>query len=240
MWLTSIFEGKDVSTEEDAREVFLCFENDAHALCFAWCLTDDRWNDRSLLHLGAETGNAFACSALCEQVWEGNEEEAFRLAQVGASQHERDGFYWLGFCFRQGFGCEKDLNLAKENFLIAAELGYVLAAADIGHLLGESAASRWLWFGRAALRGWAFSFLDSFSEQVEKFFSGSGNATVVFLIGRSLKGKIDMDKMKIFGDTYNFDSRVVPQIKLFHSILLKSNLLVSLSTHGHSLQHDCV
>ena len=36
VWLTSIFEGKDVSTEEGARIVFLCCENDARALCFAW------------------------------------------------------------------------------------------------------------------------------------------------------------------------------------------------------------
>ena len=42
------------------------------------------------------------------------------------------------FFFNEGIGCEKDLNLAKQNFLIAAELGHVVAAADFGLLLGES------------------------------------------------------------------------------------------------------
>ena len=40
--LASIFEGKDVSTEEDARNFFLNFENDARALCFTLLLADDR------------------------------------------------------------------------------------------------------------------------------------------------------------------------------------------------------
>ncbi len=45
MWLTSIFDGKDVSKKEKVREVFLSHRNDARALCFAWCLTDDRKED---------------------------------------------------------------------------------------------------------------------------------------------------------------------------------------------------
>ncbi len=62
VWLTSIFEGKNVSTKEDARKVFLSCMNDARALCFAWHLTDDRGDDFSLLRRAAELGNAFACS----------------------------------------------------------------------------------------------------------------------------------------------------------------------------------
>ncbi len=51
------------------------------------------------------------------------------------------------------FGCKKDVNLAKENLWIAAELGHVSAAVDYSNLLGESDPARWLWLGRAALRG---------------------------------------------------------------------------------------
>ncbi len=157
-------------------------------------------NNLSLLRRAAEMGIAFASSTLCWQVWGENKEEAFRLAQVAASQHERDGFHMLGRCFRDGFGCEKDLNLAKQNFLIAAELGHVVAAAFYGESLNESDPDCWLWRGRAALRGASpFLFLDSFPKQVEEFFSGAGNATVVFLIGRALKGNIDTEKSKIFG-----------------------------------------
>ncbi len=94
-WLTSIFEGKDISTKEDAREVFLRFGNDARALCFAWHLIDDRWNDLPLLRRAYEMGNAFACSSLCDEVWSENKEEAFRLARAAAAQHERDGSHRL-------------------------------------------------------------------------------------------------------------------------------------------------
>ncbi len=68
MWLTSIFEGKDVSTREGAREVLLLGENDARALCFAWYLTENCEDDLTLLRRASEMGNAFACSTLSEKV----------------------------------------------------------------------------------------------------------------------------------------------------------------------------
>ena len=54
-------------------------------------------------------------------------EEKFKFAQLAAGQGERDGLFWLGWCFRDGDGCEKDLDKAKESFLRASELGHVLA-----------------------------------------------------------------------------------------------------------------
>ncbi len=224
VWLTSIFEGKDVSTKENARKVFILCQDDARALCFAWCLADRRRKDLPLLRRASELGNDFACSTLCGKVDEENKEEAFRLAQLAASQHERDGFCLLGFYFRNGVGCEKDLNLAKENFLIAAELGHVWAADDYGDMVHESDPARWLWWGRAALRNRPRSFLWSFLEQIKQFFSGAGNAAVVFLIGRALKGNIDMEKKLIFGSDYNFISLIGPanQAVSFYSSQIKS------------------
>ncbi len=228
-WITSIFEGKDVSTKEEARKVFLCCDNDDRALCFAWNLADedDREDDLSLLRRAVEMGNAFACSTLSEQVWEENGEEAFRLAQLGASHHERDGFDWLGRCFRDGIGCEKDLNLAKEFYLIAAELGCVFGAANYGFLLDGSDPARWLWLGRSAACSLPDLFLDSFAKQVELFFSGSGNASVVFLIGRALKGNIDMEKKEIFGHDSEFDLLLGPanQAVSFYYYQVKSSRL---------------
>ena len=64
-WLTSVFEGKDVLTKEDARKVFLSLESDARALCFTWCLSDDQEGDLPLLRHAVLMGNAFACSTLC-------------------------------------------------------------------------------------------------------------------------------------------------------------------------------
>ncbi len=223
-WLTSIFEGKDVSTKEDVKKVLLLHQTDARALSFAWYLTDDREDDLTLLRRAAKIGNSFACSMLFRGVWRENKEEAFRLAQFAAARHERDGFTSLCCCFRNGFGCEIDLNFAQENILIAAELGHVYAARDYGRLLGDSDPARWLWWGRAALRGSPGWFLDSFSKQVELFFSGSGNATVVFLIGRALKGNIDTEKKQIFGKKTLFDSRLGPanQAVSFYDSQIKS------------------
>ncbi len=221
-WLTSIFEGKDVST----RNVFLSFENDTRALCFAWYLSYNRPSDLALLRRASEMRYAFACSTLIDQVLRGNEEEGFRLAQVAASQHERDGFYWLGCCFRDGMiGCEKDFNLAKQNLLIAAQLGHLRAADAYGHLLGEFDPACWIWLERAALGGWPVYFLELFSKQVEEFFSGSGNGTVVFVIGRALKGNIDTEKQEIFESRwFVFDFLIGPanQAVLFYSSQIKA------------------
>ena len=70
VWLTLVC--KDVTTKEEARAVFLSLENDARALCFAWCLMEnDQARDDSLplLCRAADMGNAFACSTMCERVF---------------------------------------------------------------------------------------------------------------------------------------------------------------------------
>ena len=224
VWLKSIFDGKDVSTKEGVRKVFLSSQEDARALCFAWCLTDSREYDLSLLVGASEMGNAFACASLSDEIIGENVEEAFRLAQFAAAHHERDGFYLLGLFFRDELGCKKDLNLAKENFLIAVELGDVYAASDYGCLLGESDPAHWLWLGRAALRGVPDWFLGYFSKEVEEFFSGSGIATIVFFIGHALKGNINMENRQIFREKYDFDSRIGPanQAVSFYNSQIKS------------------
>jgi hypothetical protein len=58
-WLTETCAGKDVTTKEDAKNVFtvLC-QNDARALCFMWLLGDRR--DLISLRRSAELGFAFA------------------------------------------------------------------------------------------------------------------------------------------------------------------------------------
>ncbi len=208
-WLTLIFEGQNVSTKEEARKVFLLFQDvDARAVCFAWCLTDGVRNDLSLLRRAAEKGNAFACATLYREVWLMNTEEAFRLAQYSAAQHERDGLFYLARCLVDSRGCEKNLALAKENFLIAAELGDVFAASECSYHVDACDPARWVWFSRAAVSGFPDSFLESFSKPVQEFFSGSGSASIVFLIGRALKGNIDVGEEEIFGTTpfsLNFD-----------------------------------
>ncbi len=56
-WLTSVFEGKDVTTNEDARKIFLLHQNDARALCFAWWLMAGGYYDNVMLCRAAEMGD---------------------------------------------------------------------------------------------------------------------------------------------------------------------------------------
>ncbi len=204
MWLASVC--KDVSTKDEAREVFLSHQSDARALCFAWHLAEDRWVDLSLARRAADMGNVFAGAALCREIRD--KEYAFRLAQLAAAQNERDGFFELAFCFEKGVGCEKNLTFAKQNYLIAAELGDVIGARKLAQLLDDADPALWMWLGRIANCGNVFPLVELAPKMVEQFFSGSGSAPAVFFIGRAFKGHIDMDKRQIFDASDNFDSLV--------------------------------
>ena len=159
-WLTEACAGKDVKTVEDAKRVFSALgQNDARALCFLWLLGDR--GDLSPLRRSAELGFAFAQALVADEI---SGEEKVKFAQLAAAQGERDGFVWLALCFRDGEGCEKDLNKAKENFLLASELGDVWTMGWLGHLLQELDRLRWQWWGRASALGDRANFLSSFCE----------------------------------------------------------------------------
>jgi TPR repeat protein len=162
----------------------------------------------SLLRRSAELGFAFAQALTA---WQTRGVEKVKFAQLAAAQGERDGPYWLGVCFRDGEGCEKDLDKAKENFLLASELGHVFAMRRLGELMGELDPQRWRWWGRAATHGASLSFLSSFSKQVELFNSGSGSAVVMFAIGQALQGYVNEQARTIFEDEdYDFGSLIGP------------------------------
>jgi hypothetical protein len=100
-WLSEACAGKDVKTVEDSKRVFSSFgRNDARALCFLWCCGG---MDLTSLRRSAELGFAFAQAFLAEK--EGSKDEMFKFAQLSAAQGERDGFYVLGLCFKNGDAC---------------------------------------------------------------------------------------------------------------------------------------
>jgi hypothetical protein len=205
-WLTETCAGKDVRTVEDGKRVSSSArgQNDARALCFAWMCGD---RDFGALRRSSELGFAFAQALLATQT-EG--EEKFKFAQLSAAQGERDGMFMLGFCFRNGEGCGKDLDKAKENFLRASELGDVSAMIWLGDLHIESDPLRWRWWGQAAALGRSRSFLSNFSKQVELFNSGSGSAAVMFAIGQALQGHVNEEARTIFKNGFRFDSFIGP------------------------------
>jgi hypothetical protein len=208
-WFTEACAGKDVTTKEDAHRVFSALrQNDARALCFGWMFDDDdEEEDWAPLRHSAELGFAFAQGVISGWAFG---EEKFKFAQLAAAQSERDGFYELGLCFCDGEGCEQDLDKAKENFLLASELGHVWAMNRLGGLLNESDSQRWRWLGRAAGLGRSYLFLASFVKQVELLISGAESAGAVFAIGQALQGHVNEGSRTIFNDGDDFESLIVP------------------------------
>jgi hypothetical protein len=152
VWLKKLFGGRDVASSEEAGRVFLGCENDPRALCFAG------WLGGSLdqIRRAADLGDAFAQACMA---WETEAEECFRWAEISVGQGERDGFYALGDCYGDGIGCEEDAERARENYLAAYELGYVLATVSLAELLDKDDPQRFFWFGRAAANGRSSDFL---------------------------------------------------------------------------------
>ena len=203
-WLTGVCGGKNVKTSEHALSVFLAQGNDdARALCFA-ALVHGAYNDEPRLRRSAEMGFAFAQGCMCIET-EGL--ESFIFASQAAAQGEREGFYFLGFSYRSGDGCDKNWEKAKENFMIAAKLGDFAAMYDVCELLDETDPRFWHWSGVLAARGHPMVFLDIFSRNVNRFESDPSFAIAMFAIGRALKGHIDEQKGEIFGNNSYFNKR---------------------------------
>jgi TPR repeat protein len=163
--------------------------------------------DITSLRRSAELGYGFAQAWMAGQT---RGEEKFKISQVAAGEGERDGFYWLGRCFRDGEGCEKKLDKAKENFLRASEQGDVWAMSNVGTLLDEFDPERWRWWGLAAARGNCWPVFRDLVEQVDLFNHGHGSAAVVFVIGQALQGHVNEQARRIFNEGYSFVSLIGP------------------------------
>jgi hypothetical protein len=137
-------------------------------------------------------------------------QEKFKFANLAAAQGERDGVFWLGWCFYRGEGCEKNLDKRKENFLLASKLGHVSAMRLLGHLLDQSDPQRWRWWGRTAALGFSWDFLSHFAKQVGLFNSGSGSAAAMFAIGQALQEHMNEHERTIFSSDDDFASRIGP------------------------------
>jgi hypothetical protein len=207
-WLYEACDGKDVNTKEDAKRVFSALgQNDARALCFMWMCEDFVEEDVALLRRSAELGFAFAQALMAGRI---RGDDQFKFAQLAAAQGERDAFLQLGMCYNDGFECEEDFDKAKENVLLACELGYVFAMGHLGELLDESNPRLWLWWGKAAALGDSWPFLLNFRKQVELFNSGFGSVAVMFAIGRALQGHVNEETGTIFNKSHKFDSCIGP------------------------------
>jgi hypothetical protein len=215
-WLASVFAK---AREEEAREA----RTDALGVFFAFALGPRQ--DLAPLRRSAEAGCAIAQAFMAGRM--DDEEERFKFALLAANQGERDGFYWLGYFFRDAIGCEWDADRAKHYFRLASEHGTkkifglsllnkekgdAAAMWQLAQLLDESDPQHFRWSGLAASLGPSFMFLSRFAIQVELFNRGSGSATVMFAIGKALRGQVG--ERHIFegfnGSRYSFDSLIGP------------------------------
>jgi hypothetical protein len=55
-----------------------------------------------------------------------------------------------------------------------------------------------------------FVFLNKMKEMMMNFEAGTGKLNEVFVIGRALRGHVDLEKRLIFGRTYEYDSQILP------------------------------
>jgi hypothetical protein len=220
-WLTEACAGKDVLTMEDATQVFLAHtvDDDTRAMCYVSLGFPDLLRlELPWLSDSARSGFAFAQALFAEALLDHDDDDdddetkaalMFVFSQQAAAQGERDGYYWLGWCYLVGNGCDEDLNLALKNFLLASILRHAVAMSAVGRFFDESDPERWHWWGMSAAHGDSWAFLSHFAKRVELFKSGSGSsAGVMFAIGRALQGHVN--SRTIFNDDIKFDSRVGP------------------------------
>jgi hypothetical protein len=81
------------------------------------------------LRRSAELGDAYAQGRVARS----STKERFQWTEKSVAQGERDGFFLLGCCHRDGVVCERNVERAKENFLIAAELGLFMVVQSNAH-----------------------------------------------------------------------------------------------------------
>jgi hypothetical protein len=162
VWLTNLFGGREVASRAETRLVFLGCENDPKAQCFAGVLG----TDFDAIRRAAELGDAFAQAKMAGQT---RGEERFQWAEKSAAQGERNGFNQLGICYQYGSGCVKDVERAKENFLVAAELGDVFGDGLLGGLFDKDDPQRFVWFGRAATNGDSSYFWSEMVDHIRNF-----------------------------------------------------------------------
>ena len=85
--------------------------------------------------------------------------KAFEYATIAADDDDRDGFFVLGTLYFNGWGVEKDVNRALDNYKMAAALGDAGAMSQIGIIfMGDEGIEAnpeqsFYWFNEAAKKG---------------------------------------------------------------------------------------
>ena len=119
--------------------------------------------ENRMLEFYAEYQNGDAASCLAELYTYSEEKcdykKAFEYATIAAEDDEKDGYSVLGFLYLNGKGVEKNIELALENYKMAAALGDEGAMNQIGFIfMGNDVVDAnpdqsFYWFSEAAKKG---------------------------------------------------------------------------------------
>lgn len=146
----------------------------------AWYLLSIENNDLGLLKRAADGGNVQALNAwgtitltraFRNPAADTNETvavaaKAFSYFKRASDQGDANGLYNVGVCYLNGYGCERNENLAFKCFLTSSEAGHPEAINNIGGfyrdgvVVRKSAEKSVEWFARSARLGNAFGQLN--------------------------------------------------------------------------------
>jgi TPR repeat protein len=195
VWLASLFPPAIAVSKHDAIEVLRSHENDPRALYFAARLSDER-EDEAKVTRAAEMGYAPAQAYLAVH----SGEEGFSWAQIAASQRDRVGLLLLGRRFRDGTNCEKDADKAKDLLRESAELGDETAQEEYARFaFGELDWERYLWLGRAAVKGVKpRQFCSDVFDLFDSFERGE-NGRILHTVGPVFRARIRASEGMVLG-----------------------------------------
>lgn len=184
VYVCSLFPDGPPESSEEARRVFKSQGDNPIALCYAGLV---HFFDYERLERAANMGHHFAQGCIARRK---TDRESFDWSIRAASNHDRAGLCWLGYCFEYGIGVAKDLMKAAAAFKESAELGYGKGMRGYALIAFEkSDPQRYLWLGRAAHRStFNILFLEETVEQLSAHHKRQGNVPVLLMIGRMLKG----------------------------------------------------
>ncbi len=189
LWLTSLLENASL----DVESVFLSSE-DPQAKVFVSLL--QRRNgipNYSPVIAASNRGDPF-CQAFVARVCSGSGEEAMRLAKLSSDKGERDGLFFLGWIYDNGFGCRRSVEKAIHFYRLAAALQHIMAMVNLGWLLPESDPQRWFCWAKhqVVLKGETTPFFHFFQGVLSSFFAGDQSLrSSAFAIGCALFDHVD-------------------------------------------------
>ena len=119
--------------------------------------------EKRLLKVYTEYQSGDAASALAELYIYSKEKcdykKAFEYATIAADNDEKDGYYVLGALYQSGWGVDKNVEIAFENYKMAAALGDERAMNQIGYIFmgnegyAENIEQAFYYFNEAAKKG---------------------------------------------------------------------------------------